>query len=119
MYALTGNGCALVHCEGTCSTNIKFSLLDNEKCLKEICLDTDQCPMTNVFKDSVMYGPERDITLELLITKNTTTVLMMAIREELHGNWHWPISFGKQNLCNVSMPKETFMAVQYLTSAHV
>ena len=75
--------------------------------------------MTNVFKDSVMYGPEKDMALELLITKNTTTVLMMAIREELRGNWHWPTSFGKQNLCNVSMPKKTFMAVQYLTSAHV
>ena len=47
--------------------------MDNKKCLEEICLDTDQYPMTNVFKDSVMYGPERDMTLELLITKNTTT----------------------------------------------
>ena len=75
--------------------------------------------MTIVFKDSVMYGPEKDMTLELLITKNTTTVLIIAVREELHGNWHWPTSFGKQNLCNFSMPKETIMAVQYLTSAHV
>ena len=58
----------VVHCEGMYSTNITFSGLVKERCRGVICLDTDQCPTTNVHKDSLKYGPEGNIILKLLHT---------------------------------------------------